>query len=84
MWVAKFKIYHKDCWLIDKVTKSGISTLGVPINSYEQNGEKVRNALIFMYGSAEKQKQWNGTPVRCFDMGDVAKSITNSLHIMRP
>ena len=57
MWVAKFKIKHKD-WILDSTLKYNISATGIPLNSFTKKGKKYHTGFIIIDGSAKNKSKF--------------------------
>ncbi len=57
MWVGKFKIRHKGCWITPKTLKYDIEEFGYTINVYEEKGAKYHTNISWIKGEeSEKNK----------------------------
>lgn len=61
MWTAKFKIRHKDCWISSKTKDYSVVVKGIPLSSYEENGELYNSNFVFVSGEKSERDKF----VRC-------------------
>lgn len=57
MWVAKFKIKHKD-WILDSTIKYNISATGVPLNSFTEKGRRYHTGFIIVDGPDKNKERF--------------------------
>ncbi len=57
MWVAKFKIKHKD-WILEATKKYNISATGIPLNSFVRNRKRYHTGFIIVDGLPENKQRF--------------------------
>lgn len=58
MWVGKFKIRHKGCWIIPRTLKYDIEEFGYTLNLFEQKGQKYHTNISWIKGSEKEKKKF--------------------------
>ncbi len=59
MWTAKLKLYHKDCPIVNRCVKFGVSVLSYPRSHYTKKGKKYATTVCKFVGyDGERKKQF--------------------------
>ena len=59
MWTAKLKLYHKDCPIVNRAVKFGVSVLSYPRSHYSRKGKKYATTVCKFVGyDPEKKKKF--------------------------
>ena len=57
MWTAKLKLYHKDCPIVNRAVKFGVSVLSYPRSHYSRKGKKYATTVCKFVGYNEEAKK---------------------------
>jgi predicted DNA binding protein len=57
MWVIKFQVKHKGCWISTKTAGCNVVATGIPLNFYEENGKHYNTSMVFLSGDMKEQKR---------------------------
>ena len=57
MWTAKLKLYHKDCPIVNRCVKFGVSVLSYPRSHYARTGKKYATTVCKFVGYQPEKKK---------------------------
>lgn len=57
MWVTKLRLYHKDCPIVNRCVKFGVSVLSYPRSHYLRKGKKYATTVCKFVGYDEAKKK---------------------------
>ncbi|MBW2976858.1 helix-turn-helix domain-containing protein [Candidatus Woesearchaeota archaeon] len=58
MWVGKFRIKHKGCWIIPRTLKYDIEEFGYTLSLFEKDGQKYHTNISWIKGSDEEKNKF--------------------------
>ena len=57
MWTAKLKLYHKDCPIVNRAVKFGVSVISYPRSHYSRAGKKYATTVCKFVGYDQDKKK---------------------------